>query len=103
MKELCSIKWSFHFKNHELDQFDIDESNQSWISIFHEDFTMTSALHNQLMTWNFVEYNGTTHIQVEQYPPLRQSRCADGSWRMENMYVFFLQTEPLQQETLPLF
>ena len=81
----------------------MDESNQSWISFFNEDFTMTSALHQQEMTWQFVEKEGITHIQVEQYPPLRPSRCADGSWRMENVYVFFLQNEPLESEILPLF
>ena len=100
MSELCQIKWSFHFKNHD---FGDSDENESWISEFKDDYTMTSQLHQQEMRWQFIDTPNGTHIQVEQYPPLRPSRMHDGSWRMENMFVFFLQTRPMESETLPLF
>jgi hypothetical protein len=37
---------------------------------------MISALHQQEMKWQFIDYQGIIHVQVEQYPPLRPSRCA---------------------------
>ena len=101
MSELCCIKWSFHFKNHELDS-DEDEPI-AWISEFKEDYTMTSMLHQQEMRWQFVDTQSGKAVIVEQYPPLRVSRLFDGSWRMENMFVFFLQTEKIDSEALPLF
>jgi len=101
MSELCCIKWSFHFKNHELDS---DEGEPiAWISEFKEDYTMTSMLHQQEMRWQFVDTQSGKCVQVEQYPPLRISRLFDGSWRMENMFVFFLQTEKIDPVFLPLF
>lgn len=98
--ELCKIKWSFHFKEHEFE--DADLSVNSWKSIFREDYTMMSMLHQQEMSWQFVDTQQSGMcVQVENYPPLIISRAFDGSFRMENHYVFFLQTEPL--ELLPLF
>jgi len=101
MSELCKIKWSFHFKSHDFDE--VDDTEQSWTTEFNEDYTMISQLHQQVMKWKFVDTPNGRHIRVEQYPPLKPSRTSDGSWRMENMFVFFLQTEPMEPNTLPLF
>ena len=54
------------------------------------------------MSWQWVETNNKRGVQVEQYPVLTVTRLADGSWKMENCYVFFLQDGSLPVESIPV-
>jgi len=94
--ELCMIHWKFYFKN-EM------EHESRFMSRFNDDNTMTSDMHDNIMAWDWYEVEGQPRcVRVEQYPPLRATRLPDGLWRMENMYVYFLQEEPLDPDNIPL-
>jgi hypothetical protein len=41
-------------------------------------------------------------IQVDQYPMLSSYRYPDGSWGLENMYVFFKQNGSLDADEIPI-
>lgn len=105
LDELCSISWRFYFKNHQGDGGE-DESEEtgpaSWKSAFSRDFTMRSGGHDQQMSWQWVEMSSRRGVQVEQYPVLSVTRLADGSWKMENCYVFFLQDGSLPTDSIPV-
>lgn len=96
--ELCAISWRFFFK-HEQDM----DGDYVLRSKFREDNTMTSDMHNNILTWDWWEVEGQPRmVRVEQYPPLHASRLSNGLWRMENMYVFMIQEESLDEDKIPL-
>jgi hypothetical protein len=47
--------------------------------------------------------DGLRKIQVDQYPPLSSIRRENGSWRLENSYVYFEQVESMDSDRIPLF
>ena len=72
-------------------------------SKFNEDFSMTSPMHSEPLTWQFVEGNdGRRLMQVEQYPPLTSTRGSNGSWRLDNHFVWFEQVTTLPPDNIPL-
>ena len=64
---------------------------------------MTSGMHSETLTWQFtIGINGRRLMQVEQYPPLTSTRLPNGSWRLDNHYVWFEQVTPLSPDNIPL-
>ena len=80
--ELCTKRWVFRFKQWPREQ-------PGMLAKFNEDYTYKSHLIDGDMRWRF--YAGD--VQVEQYPPLRPTRCEDWGWRLDNEYVVFFELD----------
>jgi len=97
--EVCAMTWHFHFKHHEMG----DDNREGVLAKFFDDFTMTSQMHGQVMTWAWVDGPRGAMIQVEQYPALTISVIqATGAWRMDNHYVWFEQVTSLPPDKISL-
>lgn len=108
--ELCAVKWFFHFKHSVAeDQGEDGPGSRNGVKAeFREDYTMMSALHGNILGWQWQEGRdrsgrpNRTMVQVEQYPPLTITMLESGAWRLENEYVFFEQRETLKPEQVRL-
>ena len=49
----------------------------------------------KLLTMVSVSSSFFSCVQVEQYPPLTSTRNLDGSWRLDNHYVWFEQVRKM--------
>ena len=106
--ELCAVTWYFHFKHNDVPNDDDGSRGNGVKAEFREDYTMTSAIHANIMEWQWQEGRdrsgrpNRTMIQVEQYPPLTITVLESGAWRLENDHVFFEQRETLGPEQVRL-
>ena len=90
LSELVNIKWEFRFRHY--------PGPESWSLRFFEDFTVSSSLHGETMSWRQVGNGG---IQVEMYPILRSGQLSKGQWVLENHNVVIRQVG-LYSPSLPL-
>eukprot|EP01031_Cornospumella_fuschlensis_P027098 gene27098-32741_t len=106
--ELTACEWAFTFKDPTM----TDMPNHRWMSKFYENGTMESEMQpDYVYSWRVVTTNSSSDaeqlcIQVDSYPVLTASRMTSpssrGRWRLDNMYVTFLQSTELDNAPIPL-
>ena len=85
-ENICSHKWEMYFKRGNL-------SMPQWITTFDPDGTMHSEFQGNQFRWTLEMISGEQYVRVGPYPPLLVSRLPRWGWRMENVHVWFIQTE----------